>query len=85
MIDHPDDAAQLAVKYATDGQDPQRSLEIIKLRNASSVNDGTRRHGLGWFEPDVMRQVESTFFDLGLTKTHFDIDAAYTNELVEQG
>jgi NitT/TauT family transport system substrate-binding protein len=85
MIDHPDDAAQLAVKYATDGQDPRHSLEIIKLRNASSVNDGTRRHGLGWFEPDVMRQVESTFFDLGLTKTHFDVDAAYTNEFVEQG
>ena len=41
--------------------------------------------GLGWFEPDVMRQVESTFFDLGLTKNRFDMDAAYTNEFVEQG
>ena len=38
---HPDEAAQLATKYATDGQDPGRSVEIIKLRNASTVNAGT--------------------------------------------
>jgi len=83
MLDHPDDAAQLAVKYATDGQDTQRNLEIIKLRNASTVNEGTRRHGLGWFEPEVMRQVEATFYDLGLTKNRINMDNVFTNEFVE--
>ncbi|HSX77941.1 MAG TPA: ABC transporter substrate-binding protein, partial [Candidatus Saccharimonadia bacterium] len=34
MLDHPDEAAQLAVKDAIDGKDPQRNLAIIKLRNA---------------------------------------------------
>jgi hypothetical protein len=47
------------------------------------VNEGTRRHGLGWFEPDVMRQVESTFYELGLTKNRINMDNAFTNEFVE--
>jgi NitT/TauT family transport system substrate-binding protein len=82
MLDHPDDAAQLAIKYATDGQDPKRNLEIIKLRNASTVNAGIRQHGLGWFDLDVLRQVGSTFYDLGLLKSRVDVDTAFTNEFV---
>ncbi|HZU05634.1 MAG TPA: ABC transporter substrate-binding protein [Chloroflexota bacterium] len=82
MLDHPEEAAQLATKYATDGQDPARNLEIIKLRNASTVNESTRRHGLGWFDMDVLRQVESVFYDLGLIKNRLDVEAAFTNEFV---
>ncbi|HZS01849.1 MAG TPA: ABC transporter substrate-binding protein [Chloroflexota bacterium] len=82
MLDHPDDAAQLATKYATDGQDVKRNLEIIKLRNASTVNASTRQHGLGWFDLDVLRQVGSTFFELGLLKNRVDMDNAFTNEFV---
>ena len=82
MLDRPEEAAALASRYATDGQDPRRSLEIIKLRNASTVNEGTRRHGLGWFDLDVLRQVESTFYELGLTKSRLDVSAAFTNEFV---
>ncbi len=82
MLDHPEEAAQLATKYATDGQDPQRNLEIIRLRNASTVNESTRRHGLGYFDLDVLRQVEAVFYDLGLTKTRINVDAAFTNEFV---
>jgi NitT/TauT family transport system substrate-binding protein len=82
MLDRPDEAVQLATKYATDGQDPRRSVEIIKLRNASTVNDTIRRHGLGYFDLDVLRQVEAAFYDLGLTKARFDVNAAFTNEFV---
>jgi hypothetical protein len=42
MLDHPDEAAQLAVKHAIDGKDPQRKLAIIKLRNAATVDEHTR-------------------------------------------
>ena len=82
MLDHPDDAAQLATKYATDGQDVRRNLDIIKLRNASTVNESIRRHGLGWFDLDVLRQVGSTFYDLGLLKNRVDMDSAFTNDFV---
>jgi NitT/TauT family transport system substrate-binding protein len=76
-------AAEIAKKYASDGQDPARSLEIIKLRNASSVNDDTRAHGLGWFNLDVLRQVEQALFELGLTKNRVDVADAFTNDLVQ--
>ena len=33
MISQPEEAADLAVKYAIDGKDQKHNLEIIKLRN----------------------------------------------------
>jgi NitT/TauT family transport system substrate-binding protein len=84
MLDHPDEASTLAVKYASDGQDPQKNLEIIKIRNASTVNEGTRQNGLGWFDLNVLRQVESAFAELGITKTRVAFAEAFTNEFVEK-
>ena len=46
MLDTPEKAAEVAVTYATDGQDVRRNLEIIKLPNTSTVSEGTKRHGL---------------------------------------
>ena len=68
MLDKPEEAAQLAVKHATDGQDVARNLEIIKLRNASTVDDGTRANGLGWHDPEIFGKVDSTFAELGITR-----------------
>ncbi len=83
MLDNPEQAAELARTHATDGQDVARSLEIIKLRNAATVNDDTRRGGLGWFNLDVLRQVEQTLFELSLTKNRVDVTQVFTNELVQ--
>lgn len=82
-IDNPQQAAEIARKYATDGQDVAQNLEIVKLRNASSVNDDTRRNGLGWFNLDVLRQVEQALFDLGLTRNRVKVEDVFTNELVQ--
>lgn len=82
MIDHPPEAAQMAVKYAINGKDPNTNLEIIKIRNASSVSDYTRQHGLGWFDLDLLVEVEKTFRRLGLTKKPIDMRTLFTNELV---
>jgi len=84
MLDHPDKAAELAVKYATDGQDVRRNLEIIKLRNASAVSEGTRRHGLGWFDMDVLTHVEKTFLDLGLLKKPVGVESIFANRFVQE-
>jgi NitT/TauT family transport system substrate-binding protein len=82
MLDHPDQAAQLAVKYAINGKDPKQNLEIIKIRNASSVSAYTQQHGLGWFDLELLAQVERTFRELGLIKRRLDVQQIFTNELV---
>lgn len=83
MLDKPEQAAELAKKYATDGQDPGRSLEIVRLRNASTVNDDTRKNGLGWFNLELLRQVEQALFELGLIKNRVDVSTVFTNELLQ--
>ena len=77
------EAAQLAVKHAIDGKDPQRNLAIIKLRNAATVNEHVRHHGLGWFDLALLAQVERAFRELGLIKNQLDVQRLFTNELVQ--
>jgi NitT/TauT family transport system substrate-binding protein len=82
-LDNPQQAAEIAKTYATDGQDVAKNLEIVKLRNASTVNDDTRKNGLGWFNLEVLRQVEQALFELGLTKNRLDVATIFTNELLQ--
>lgn len=82
MLDNPEQAAQLATKYAINGKDPKVNFEIINIRNASSVSDSTRQHGLGWFDLELLEKVERTFRDLGLTGRRLDMRRIFTNELV---
>lgn len=84
MLENPEKAAEVAVKYATDGQDVRRNLEIIKLRNASTVSEGTKRHGLGWFDLEVLRRVEKTYLELGLLKKRVDVESLFTNRFVQE-
>jgi NitT/TauT family transport system substrate-binding protein len=84
MLENPERAAEIAVKYATDGQDARRNLEIIKLRNASTVSEATRKHGLGWFDMDLMKRVEKTFLELGLLKRRVDVESFFTNRFVQE-
>ena len=83
MLDHPDEAAQLAVKHAIDGKDPQRNLAIIKLRNTATVDEHTKQHGLGWFDMALLEKVERTFRELGLTKNVLEVQRLFTNEFVQ--
>ena len=84
MIENPEKAADLAVKYATDGQISSRNLEIIKMRNASTVGGGTKRHGLGWFDMELLRRVEQTFLELGLLKKPVNVETIFTNRFVQE-
>lgn len=83
MLDKPDEAAQLAVKHAIDGKDAQRNLEVIKLRNASTVNADTAKHGLGWFDLALLEGVERTFRALGLIQNQLDVHRLFTNDMVQ--
>jgi NitT/TauT family transport system substrate-binding protein len=66
MISQPEEAADLAVKYAIDGKDKKHNLEIITLRNLSSISDATNVKGLGALEADVLQQGADTYKKLGL-------------------
>ncbi|MDQ6604283.1 MAG: ABC transporter substrate-binding protein [Chloroflexota bacterium] len=82
MLDKPDAAAELAVKYATDGKEVARNRAIIEIRNASTVSDATKANGLGFFDMDLLKKVDATFSDLGITKQHFEMEKIFTNEFL---
>lgn len=83
-MEHPEEAAEIAAKAAIDGQDLERNVEIIKLRNQSSVNEMTEENGLGWLDIEILKQVEETYYELGILKERVNIEQFATNELVEQ-
>ncbi|MBB6285089.1 ABC transporter substrate-binding protein [Geobacillus subterraneus] len=82
MIDYPEEAAALAVKYAIDGKDEQRNLQIIQLRNASSVSPLTEEKGLGALDVNVLQQAADTYKKLGLIKNDINMAEVVTNELL---
>ena len=73
MIAEPAEAAQLAVKRAIDGSDPQLNLELIKLRNASSVSGLTREKGLGALDLPSLQKAADVYHQLGLVQRTLDM------------
>ncbi len=82
MIKNPDEAASLAVNYAIDGKDQANNLEIIKLRNASSVSPTTDEKGLGALDIDVLQKAADTYQRLGLVENKLDMNEIVTEELL---
>ena len=68
MLAKPEEAAQLAARRAIDGTDPAMNLEIIKLRNASSVSPLTQKHGLGTLDVASLQKAADAFRKLGLVQ-----------------
>lgn len=66
MINAPQEAANLATKRAIDGQNPAVNLEIIKLRNLSSVSATTQKQGLGAIDLVTFQKAAQTFKALGM-------------------
>ena len=78
MMQRPEEAAQLAVKRAIDGTDPALNLEIIRLRNAASVSDLTRRSGLGSMDIASLQAAADTYRKLGLIAKPLDVSVKNT-------
>lgn len=66
MIANPEEAARLAVKRAIDGSDPALNLDVIRLRNASSVSPLTQRLGLGAMDLPSLQAAADAYRKLGL-------------------
>ena len=83
MLGNPEEAATLAKTYAIDGKDEKVNLEIIKLRNASSVSMETEEQGLGAVDSVVLQEGADTYQQLGLVKNKLDLSKVVSEELME--
>ena len=82
MIARPEEAARIAVSRAINGRDEAVNLEIIKLRNLSSVSPVTEREGLGHFDIEAMQKGADTFRSLGLIARPLAMKAVVRSDLV---
>jgi NitT/TauT family transport system substrate-binding protein len=82
MIRNPQEAASLAVKVAIDGQNPAMNLDIIKLRNASSVSALTPQWGLGAFDLDLFQKAAAAYRALGLVQRDIRVSDVVATDLL---
>jgi NitT/TauT family transport system substrate-binding protein len=82
MIANPQEAAQLAVKRAIDGTDAAINLEVIKLRNASSVSPLTQAQGLGRFDMVSLQKAADTYKQLGIMSRDIKVSDVVSQDLI---
>jgi len=82
MISAPDEAAKLATKYAIDGKDPAINLEIIKLRNQSSVSVNTQKNGLGSFDMLALQKGAHSYKAFGVIQRDIKISDVISQDLL---
>jgi NitT/TauT family transport system substrate-binding protein len=82
MIARPEEAAQLAGKRAIDGTDAALNLEIIRLRNAASVSELTRRNGLGAMDVASLQAAADAYRKLGLLQKPIDVSRVVSQDLL---
>ncbi|MDC0399411.1 ABC transporter substrate-binding protein [Alphaproteobacteria bacterium] len=82
MIDNPREAAKIAKKRSINGRNEAVNLEIIKIRNISSVSKTTRMRGLGHFDLDLLQKGAETFKELGLINKNIDITNVVKSDLI---
>lgn len=82
MMRSPQEAAKLAVKFALDGQNEAANLEIIKLRNATSVSAMTQQKGLGAFDMGVIQRGANAYKGFGLIQRDIKVSDVVSQDLL---
>ena len=82
MINNPNEAAKIAKKRSINGRNESVNLEIIKIRNISSVSPTTEKRGLGHFDLDLLQKGVKTFKELGLIDKEIDITKVVKSDLI---
>jgi len=82
MIREPAEAAALAGKRAIDGSDAALALEVIRLRNAASVSDLTRRQGLGAIDLASLQKAADVYRQLELVRHPIDMRQVVATDLL---
>jgi NitT/TauT family transport system substrate-binding protein len=83
-IQNVDPAAQIGIKYGLDTKDPKVAAAMIQAFNTASVSDGTREHGLGWFDLPLIQRGADFYQETGLVKSKIDVNRYFTNQFVSQ-
>ena len=81
MMRSPQEAAKLAVKYALDGQNEAVNLEVVKLRNATSVSPVTQQKGLGAFDMGVIQKGANAYKAFGLIQRDIKVSDVISQDL----
>ena len=82
MMQSPDEAAKLAVKYAIDGQNVSMNLDIIRLRNESSVSTTTDKRGLGAFDMGSLQKGAVAYKAFGVIQRDIKISDVVSQDLL---
>jgi NitT/TauT family transport system substrate-binding protein len=82
MIRAPNEAATLAIKYAIDGQNPEANIEIIKLRNQSSVSSLTQKSGLGALDAESLQKAALTYKAIGVLQRDIKLSELLGQDLL---
>ena len=82
MMRSPQEAAKLAVKFALDGQNEAANLEVIKMRNASSISPTTQQKGLGAFDMAVIQKGANAYKAFGLIQRDIKVTDVIGQDLL---
>lgn len=82
MQRNPEEAAQLAIRRAIDGQNPAINEKIIALRNRASVSQLTAKRGLGAMDVNSLQSAADAYFDLGLISRRLTIEEIVATDLM---
>ena len=82
MMRSPQEAAKLAVKVAIDGQNEAINLEVIKLRNASSVSTTTAQRGLGAFDLAALQKGAQAYKAFGVIQRDIKVSDVVSQDLL---
>ena len=82
MMRSPQEAAKLAVKFALDGQNETANLEVIKLRNSTSVSPVTQQKGLGAFDMNVIQKGANAYKAFGLIQRDIKVADVISQDLL---
>ena len=82
MIQSTEEAAKLATKYAIDGQNASLNLDIIRLRNESSVSTITQQRGLGAFDLVALQKGADAYKEVGLIQRRIKVNDVVSQDLL---
>ena len=82
MIQSPEEAAKLAVKHAIDGQNLSMNLDIIRLRNESSVSAITDKRGLGAFDMVALQKGAHAYKTFGVIQRDIKVSDVVSQDLL---
>lgn len=82
MIDNPEEAASLAVKYAIDGKDENINLKVINLRNVSSLSSNPKEEMLGELNLEILQKGADVYQRLGLINNKLDMSKVVVDDFI---